>query len=186
MVTILTRGDPLLARPSRPVDWPDAQLPDDIRTLRTALQDFRRAQGFGRAIAAPQVGISKRIVYLHVAELAGAMLNPQITWRSADRFALWDDCLSVPDCIVRVMRHCSISLDFLDELGRRQHWERVPAHLSELLQHELDHLDGVLMTDRAIDADSIRPVTERAALIDAVRSADQPATVASEGLTRES
>ncbi len=81
----------------------------------------------------------------------------------------------MPDCIVRVRRHCSISLDFRNEQGRSRHWEKLPADWSELLQHEIDHLDGVLMTDRAIDGDSIRPIAERTELIDKVRLAAQSA-----------
>ena len=171
MVTILVKGDPLLAQPSVPVEWPDENLDADIGKLRTALHDFRREHGFGRAIAAPQVGISKRIVYLHVDRWQGAIANPQITWRSTERFAVWDDCLSVPDSIVRVMRHRSISVTFRDTHGDGHEWENLPEDLSELLQHEIDHLDGVLMTDRAIDADSIRPISDRAELIDAARAA---------------
>ena len=170
MGTILTKGDPLLAQTSQPVEWPDERLVAYIDVLRTALHDFRDQHGFGRAIAAPQVGISKRIVYLHVDRWQGAIVNPQITWRSTEQFALWDDCLSVPDIVVRVMRHRSISVTFCDTQGDGHRWENLPEDLSELLQHEIDHLDGVLMTDRAIDANSIRPISERAALIDAVRA----------------
>ena len=171
MITILTKGHPLLERPSAPVSWPDAALSAELRTLRTALEEFRQAHGFGRAISAPQVGIAKRIVHLNLEGAPSAIINPEITWHSDAQFEVWDDCLSVPDCIVRVRRYCSISLDYQDEQGRTHRWQQLPADLSELLQHEIDHLDGVLMTSRAIDADSIRPIGDRATLIDAARAA---------------
>ena len=60
-----------------------------------------------------------------------------------------------PDLLVKVRRHGSISLAFVDEAGQRQRWERVGLAESELLQHELDHLDGILATDLALDAGSL-------------------------------
>ena len=139
--------------------------PTTYKTLQTALEEFRREHGFGRAISAPQVGVAKRLVYLNLGSEPFCVINPEITWRSEALFEVWDDCLSVPDCIVRVRRHCSISLDYADEHGNRHHWEQLPEDMSELMQHEIDHLDGVLMTERAIDADSIRPIADRARLI---------------------
>src|SRR6185295_1755913 len=73
-------------------------------------------------------------------------------WRSAETFALWDDCMSFPWLLVRVRRHASVSLRFRDGAGRERRWDRVPRALAELLQHELDHLDGVLALDRAEEA----------------------------------
>ena len=77
------------------------------------------------------------------------MHNAEITWRSPDTFSMFDDCMSIPDLFARVERHDSISVAFDDEGGARHHVERVPRALAELVQHECDHLDGVLMTDRA-------------------------------------
>ena len=96
-------------------------------------------------------------------------MNPVITWRSEARFTLWDDCMCFPDLLVKVRRHASVTLAFTGEQGRRLGGERRPRAESELLQHELDHLDGVLATDRALDARSliyraafagIRPISE--------------------------
>jgi threonine dehydratase len=71
----------------------------------------------------------------------------------------------VPDCVVRVKRHESISLQYQDEQGRLRDWQQLPADLSELVQHEIDHLDGILMTERAIGKDSVRPISEHTALV---------------------
>ena len=98
-----------------------------------------------------------------------ALINPEITWKSDGMFEVWDDCLSVPDRIVRVRRHRSISVSFQDELGRKRQWDKLPEHLSELVQHEIDHLDGILMTARAIDDQSVRPISEHATLVGAAR-----------------
>ncbi|MEO8659044.1 MAG: pyridoxal-phosphate dependent enzyme, partial [Bryobacteraceae bacterium] len=79
------------------------------------------------------------------------------------------DCLSIPDHVVRVKRHCSVSLRYQDERGRARHWQHLPPHLAELLQHEVDHLDGILMTQRASGPDAVRPIEEHAALVGAGR-----------------
>ena len=80
-------------------------------------------------------------------------------------FEVWDDCLSVPDQLVLVRRHVSISLDYQDDTGQSHGWNDLTRDESELMQHEIDHLDGILMTERAIDDDSIRPMSERASLV---------------------
>lgn len=116
-------------------------------------------------MAAPQVGIMKRLIVMNLGATPFALINPVITWRSNETFTVWDDCLSLPDCVVRVRRHSSISLEYLDEQQRRRSWQRLPPDLSELVQHEIDHLDGVLMTAQAEGEDAIRPISEHTALV---------------------
>jgi threonine dehydratase/peptide deformylase len=166
---ILTRGNPQLEQPSPPVQWPDPEFAGELASLQRELADFRREHGYGRAIAAPQIGIQKRFIAFNLGATPFTLVNPEITWRSDDMFELWDDCLSVPDHVVRVRRNCSVSLRYLDELGRERHWQRLPAHLAELVQHEIDHLGGALMTERTIDTASIRPILERDELVGAAR-----------------
>jgi threonine dehydratase/peptide deformylase len=162
---ILHKDDPLLAQPSRPVVWPDAELPQELARLHATLADFRRRHGFGRAMSAVQAGIAKRVIVMNLGAAPFALINPQLTWRSNETFEVWDDCLSLPDCVVRVRRQRSISLRYEDERGRTRHWQRLPPDMAELLQHELDHQGGVLMDARAEGPDAIRPITEHAALV---------------------
>ena len=68
---------------------------------------------------------------------------------------MWDDCMSFPFLLVRLRRHDSITVRYLDEAGAAQQLERLDRTTSELLQHEIDHLDGVLATDRALDRESL-------------------------------
>lgn len=166
---ILTRGHPILEAEAAPVVWPDPDLGTELAQLVEALVGFRREHGFGRAIAAPQVGISKRMIALHLGATPFAVINPEILWRSPEQIEVWDDCLSLPDIVVRVRRHRSISLRFFDEQGRERVWRELPEDSSELLQHEIDHLDGILMTERAIDGDSVRPISEHGRLVAASR-----------------
>jgi peptide deformylase len=154
--SILLLGDPRLRVVSTPVaDTADPLFRAESRRLQAVLEAFRKAHGFGRGIAAPQIGIGKRFIALNLGDGARTLVNPVIAWRSPATFTLWDDCMCFPDLLVRVRRHLSVSVTFSDEQGRAQSWERLGQAESELLQHELDHLDGVLALDRALDARSI-------------------------------
>jgi peptide deformylase len=161
---ILTDEDPRLRRRAEEVVAIDGDIRTLIGDLIATLLDFRQHAGFGRAIAAPQVGANLRIVAVHLGATPFALINPVITWKSQDMMEVWDDCLSVPGRLVRVQRHRSISLRYLDEHGYLRQWERLPPDLSELFQHEIDHLDGVLMLDRADGEQAIRPLSLRSQL----------------------
>lgn len=168
-LTILQSGHLALHTVCRPVDFPDAELAPQLASLHATLADFRARKGFGRAMAAPQVGIDKRVIVMNLGATPFALINPHITWKSVAMQDVWDDCLSVPDCVVRVQRHASISLQYQDEQGRMRHWEHLSADLAELVQHEMDHLDGILMTERATGTDAVRPISEHAVLVGAAR-----------------
>ncbi|WP_394822192.1 peptide deformylase [Pendulispora albinea] len=152
--TVLLLGDPQLRRVSEPVlDVHDPDFLAKGQRLRRALDAFRNEHGFGRAIAAPQIGIAQRFIAVHLPSYVGLLINPAITWRSAETFTMWDDCMSFPSLFVRVRRHDAISVSFLDESGQPCMWSKLDRATSELLQHEIDHLDGILSFDR-IDSDA--------------------------------
>jgi len=153
---ILQLGDPRLRWPSTPVE--DACAPDTraaLARMHAALAAFRTAHGFGRALSAPQLGLRRRLVAFDLGRGPRALINPRIVSRSEETFTLWDDCLCFPDLLVRVRRAASISLEFVDERGRTQRWSDLRPAEAELFQHELDHLDGILAVDRAVDAESV-------------------------------
>lgn len=153
---VLPMSDPRLRRLCEDVtDLDDPQFLQENQMLQAALNAFRARFGFGRGIAAPQLGIAKRFIALNLGEGSFSMINPRITWRSDETFTMWDDCMCFPDLLVKVRRHTSISVQFLDEQGNMQYWEQIEQSLAELLQHEIDHLDGVLATDLAVDATGI-------------------------------
>jgi len=147
---ILPLGDPRLRLRAEPVpDLDDPGFRAENARLQAALEAFRREHGFGRGVAAPQLGIPRRFIAVNLGQGTHSLINPEFTWRSPETFTLWDDCMCFPWLLVRVRRHASVSISFLDEEGVRQHWERLGRAESELLQHECDHLDGILATDRA-------------------------------------
>lgn len=165
VLPILVTGAAALARPSVPIEQGDPGLAGAVADLTATLADFRARIGFGRAISAPQVGINQRLIVMDLGDGPVAVVNPEIIWRSDETHLVWDDCLSVPDVLVQVERHRSISVRHQNETFETIDLECLPADVAELLQHEIDHLDGVLMTDRAIGPDSIEPMSRRAELI---------------------
>jgi peptide deformylase len=155
-IQILLLGDPGLRVSCAAVE--DFDAPDfrsHGKRLIRALEQFRAEYGFGRAISAPQIGIRLRMIAMNLGEGPFLIVNPEITRRSDERFILWDDCMSFPWLMVRLERNFQVDLAFRDDRGTAQAWPKVNQAVSELLQHEIDHLDGVLAVDRAIDRDSI-------------------------------
>jgi peptide deformylase len=150
---ILLLGNPQLWQPSAPVTEVGARETQEIiRDLAATLGDFRARHGFGRAIAAPQIGAQRRIIFVNMGQPL-PLINPVIEHASSELMELWDDCFSFPDLMVRVRRNVEITVRYSDEQGAAQILT-ARNDLSELLQHEIDHLDGILATDRAIDARS--------------------------------
>ena len=152
---ILKLGDPRLYEMCTPVLREElAEVPAWIQQLHEAMEDVRRVYGFGRGIAAPQLGIMKRLFYLQL-DRPYVVINPELKALSEEEFELWDDCMSFPKLLVRVKRHQSLSLHYLNEHWQPQVW-KVEGAISELIQHEYDHLDGVLCTMRAVDEKSFK------------------------------
>ena len=153
---ILQLGDPRLRWPSKVVpDACAAGVRVVLERLHLTLGAFRAQHGFGRAMAAPQLGQRLRLVAFDLGRGPRALINPRIVARSDATFSLWDDCLCFPDLLVRVRRARSVTIEFEDERGHARTWRDLEPAEAELFQHELDHLDGVLAVDRAVDAEAI-------------------------------
>jgi peptide deformylase len=152
--TVLQLGDPGLREVAARVADPTApEIRDLVQDLADTLAHWRASTGYGRGIAAPQIGAAKRVIFL---QLPGAepwpLVNPEITWRSEEKIVVWDACLSFLSIFMQVQRHREITVRYQNLRGE---WQEVRASeqrdLSELLQHEIDHLDGILAIDRIID-----------------------------------
>lgn len=153
---VLLLGDPGLRIRCAPIADPrDPEVGAVAGRLLAVLDRFRQTQGFGRGIAAPQIGEPIRIAALRLDGWPTAILNPRIIWRSDDSVTLWDDCMSFPFLLVRLRRAASISVEFDRLDGQRELREHLDTATSELLQHEIDHLDGVLAVDHALDSASL-------------------------------
>lgn len=151
---ILLLGNPILRTCCSTVkEFASKETRKTIVDLRDTLVDFRKRRGFGRGIAAPQIGSTLSIIFIRLGGL-NALINPKIIKRSTRMIELWDDCFSFPDILVKVRRHRSIEISYADEEGEQKTLKAGDA-LSELLQHEIDHINGVLAIDRAISKKEI-------------------------------
>lgn len=136
-------------------DFNNPGLMDEIRDLKDTLEDFRKKNGTGRGIAANQIGIKKRFIVINLGKGPIVIINPVIKSFSGESFTMWDDCMSFPDILVKIRRFKSVDVEYFDETGKLQIWTNIDQALSELLQHEIDHLDGILAVDRLIDEKGI-------------------------------
>jgi len=147
---ILLLGNPRLYEVSEVVREDELKdLPDVVADLHDTLLAFRKKFGAGRAIAACQIGFAKRLIYLFI-DRPVVFVNPLLQNKSQERIEVWDDCMCFPDLLVKVMRHKRCTIRYRD-LSFREHTMTLEDDLSELLQHEYDHLDGILAISRAID-----------------------------------
>jgi peptide deformylase len=140
-------GDPVLRTRCEPIAKPRSTavrvIVDD---LRDTVRDFQSRFGHGRAIAAPQVGAPVRIVFVEM-DRPWVLINPEILDVGNEDFTVWDDCFSCPNLLVRVSRAYRIKVRYQDMKGET-HTVDLEGDRAELLQHEIDHLDGVLTVDR--------------------------------------
>lgn len=132
---------------------------EEIPTIKPVIQDlhdtlmaFKQKYKRGRAIAAPQIGVNKRLIYSYVTEPI-VYLNPLLHFVGDNLIHLWDDCMSFPDLYVRVARHQKCTVTYSD-LNGEPHTPTYENDMSELLQHEYDHLNGILAVSRAVDGKS--------------------------------
>jgi peptide deformylase len=152
---LLLLGDPGLYRVSEPVTETDLSLvPGWVADLHNVMCEIRLKYHFGRAIAAPQLGILKRLIYMNIDEPV-IIINPRLSDLSPEMMEVWDDCMSFPNLLVSVNRHKSLTVNFVNENWQAQEW-KVNDNLAALLQHESDHLDGILCTMRAVDNKSFK------------------------------
>jgi len=152
---LLLIGNPILYEVSGPVLESEMRLiPGWMAALHNVMEEVRAKYRFGRGIAAPQLGIMKRVIYINAGEPV-LIINPELRDLSDEMMELWDDCMCLPNLLVRVKRHRSLTLRYRDENWEQCEWN-VTDDLAELVQHEYDHLDGILCTMRAIDGKSFR------------------------------
>jgi len=157
---VLLLGNPKLYQVCDPIKRDELELLKPVITdLQDTLLDFRKRYNTGRAITAPQIGIMKRLIYMEI-DKSQVFINPTITNKSKKMIDLWDDCMSFPDLLVYVCRHAQCDITFFD-LDWKGHTMTLKDDLSELLQHECDHLDGRLAIARAIDSKSFALRSQR-------------------------
>ena len=126
-----------------------------VTDLHDTMMNFRKKYGFGRAIAAPQINEPFRIIYVNFEDSSIALINPELEFHEDGKFEMWDDCMSFPGLEVRLYRYEKCRINYKD-LEWNDCTLEVTGDLSELIQHEYDHLDGILAIERAIDNRAFR------------------------------
>ena len=143
---IILLPDPVLRRAAEPI----TSIDDDVRRLADdMLETMYAAPGVG--LAAPQVGISRRLIVLDVSEKDDekrpyVMINPLIVKRGEELNVHEEGCLSIPDVRVEIERPAEVVVQYLDRDGNQQELA-ADELLATCLQHEIDHLDGRLLID---------------------------------------
>ena len=143
-------GDPVLKSRATPVDRFDDTLRQQVQRMAGIMRD-----AIGVGLAAPQVGISQRLLVYRIGSDAPliTLVNPELEWRSEeDLETLEEGCLSIPSVAVDVERPVHVRVRARDEHGDERLVEASGLE-ARVIQHEMDHLDGVLMLDRAARED---------------------------------
>lgn len=139
---IMIAGDPVLRDIAKPVERIDKKLQ---RLLKDMAETMYAADGVG--LAAPQVGVSKRVVVIDVGDGLYELINPVIVKKEGSVLGS-EGCLSVPDYEGEVERADYVECEFTDKTGQRMLLS-ANGLLAVCIQHELDHLDGILFIDKA-------------------------------------
>lgn len=147
---IHTLGDRVLRQPAKRISKVDAAVRDLARDM---LRSMYTARGIG--LAAPQVGVHKQLLVIDLdIENAAApplvLINPEITSASASVDTYEEGCLSIPGVYLDVVRPSAIQLSYRDEMGRPRTM-KADGLMARCIQHEMDHLQGVLFVDRVTD-----------------------------------
>jgi peptide deformylase len=160
-------GDPVLKSRATPVDRFDDSLRQQVSRMAGIMND-----ALGVGLAAPQLGISQRLLVYRVGPDAPliALANPEIEWASDEREGSDEGCLSIPGVMVDVERPVHVRVRAQDEQGESRSVEASGLE-ARVIQHELDHLDGVLILDRTTRDERKRALRE-------LREAERPSEAA--------
>jgi peptide deformylase len=156
--SILQLGDPTLREKSAPVaDATSQEIHELVRDMADTLAHWRSTTGYGRGIAAPQLGVLQRVIFLKLPGVEPwPLINPEIIEASEEKIVVWDACLSFLSIFMQVERRRCITVRYQNLYGESLEFEAGDdRNLSELLQHEIDHLDGILAIDRVVDIKSV-------------------------------
>lgn len=142
MLTLVDKNDPILRKTAVAVMVFDSQICQIAKEMMALMKEH---QGVG--LAAPQVGISQQIITIDAGKGALILVNPQIIYQSQDLKDDKEGCLSLPGASLKIARPNKVTVAFQDEFGAK-HEIKAKGLTARVLQHEIDHLNGILITDR--------------------------------------
>ena len=151
----LELGNPALRQVAAVVDDPLSSATQQvIQDLRDTLRDFRARNGWGRALGAPVIGVPQRIVLIEIDDQSIVLINPAFEHWSNEQDDAYESCITFPSLWGVVSRPVRVVVVALDETGTARRWE-ADGPLARVMQHEIDHLDGLIWLDREPDVESI-------------------------------
>ena len=144
LAQIRSFGDPVLRTKARPIERFDDALRQEVERMGLLMDD-----ALGVGLAATQVGVVHRLLVYRVQQDGplAALINPEVEWSGRDTEAMEEGCLSLPGVLVEVDRPIHVRVRALDEFGEPILIEASGLE-ARVIQHEIDHLDGVLILDR--------------------------------------
>jgi peptide deformylase len=145
LAQIRSFGDPVLRTKARPIERFDDALREEVERMGHLMDD-----ALGVGLAATQVGVVHRLLVYRVMQGGplAALINPEIEWSGRESEAMEEGCLSLPGVLVEVDRPLHVRVHALNEYGEPIKIEATGLE-ARVIQHEMDHLDGVLILDRA-------------------------------------
>ena len=146
MLPIITHPNPILRQKARELTREDILNPKFKKLMADMAETMLKKDGFG--LAAPQINQSIRLVTVNNNGEIAVFLNPKILKKSWRKNIAEEGCLSIPNVFLPIKRHSTITLEFLNLAGDKQILKTKDL-LARVLQHEIDHLDGILFIDKA-------------------------------------
>jgi len=130
------------------------------RDLKDTLHYLQHTRNTGRGLSAPQIGYNKRLIYIDTIDRKLLLINPEIIWKSSETFYIWDTCFSFDLAfMVKVKRHKVVQIKYQNH-KREIIIEKFSDNLAELVQHEIDHLNGILALDLIENKEDIMMTAE--------------------------
>ncbi|MBY9004758.1 MAG: peptide deformylase [Candidatus Lokiarchaeota archaeon] len=152
---VILLGNSELRKKSTKVNFSDENLNDHLHDLRDTLNYLQKTKKIGRAIAAPQIGWKRNVIFYNLPKKSFYMINPKILFKSGEIFEVWDSCFCFEVAFfVQIERYKKIEVEYFDREAVKK-VETFTDDLSELIQHEIDHLNGILATDHLKDPKKI-------------------------------
>lgn len=154
-------GDPILREKSQSIDVQQISSPEVVATIDRMKSILNGIKGIseenGNALSAPQVGHSIRLVVLRINGQFEVMINPQIIASSESTFEFTEECFSLYNLRAKVTRYKAVTVAFYDEY-KNHHSKQLTGEESGLIQHEIDHLDGIFFLDKVTQNHSIESI----------------------------
>jgi peptide deformylase len=148
---VLMLGNKTLRQKSIPIDFEKDNIEKIIMDLKDTLHYLQQEKKIGRAIAGVQIGCLKRIIYMESNGTSIIMINPEIIDSSNEKFEEWDSCFSADVAFFgKTSRNKNITVKYFDE-SKNKIERCFYDDLSELFQHEIEHLNGIIFTDHIIN-----------------------------------